>query len=101
MKRILLAVCLLAGIFPLITLAHPGRTASDGCHYCRTNCAKWGVPQGERHCHFYSEPTKEIINSSVKVKEYSDENVSFVTFQHDNTWLTYQTKTVVLQDSKL
>ncbi len=32
-------------------LAHPGRTAADGCHYCRTNCDKWGVPWDERHCH--------------------------------------------------
>jgi len=31
--------------------AHPGRTASDGCHYCRTNCSSWGVPYGARHCH--------------------------------------------------
>lgn len=31
--------------------AHPGKTASDGCHYCRTNCDKWGVPWNERHCH--------------------------------------------------
>lgn|SRR3990167_4323162 len=31
--------------------AHPGRTAADGCHYCRTNCDKWGVPWDERHCH--------------------------------------------------
>ena len=31
--------------------AHPGRTASDGCHYCRTNCDKWGVPWNARHCH--------------------------------------------------
>ena len=31
--------------------AHPGRTASDGCHYCRTNCDKWGVPWNVRHCH--------------------------------------------------
>lgn len=31
--------------------AHPGRTAADGCHYCRTNCDSWGVPWGERHCH--------------------------------------------------
>lgn len=31
--------------------AHPGRTASDGCHYCRTNCESWGVPQDQRHCH--------------------------------------------------
>lgn len=31
--------------------AHPGRTASDGCHYCRTNCAYWGEVYGARHCH--------------------------------------------------
>lgn len=33
------------------TFAHPGNTASDGCHYCRTNCDSWGVPWNERHCH--------------------------------------------------
>ncbi len=33
------------------TYAHPGATAADGCHYCRTNCDKWGVPWNERHCH--------------------------------------------------
>lgn len=31
--------------------SHPGRTAADGCHYCRSNCASWGVPYGKRHCH--------------------------------------------------
>lgn len=31
--------------------AHPGRTAADGCHYCRTNCASWGEVAGARHCH--------------------------------------------------
>ncbi len=31
--------------------AHPGNTAADGCHFCRTNCAKWGEVEGERHCH--------------------------------------------------
>ncbi len=31
--------------------AHPGGTAADGCHYCRTNCSKWGEIDGARHCH--------------------------------------------------
>lgn len=31
--------------------AHPGRTDANGCHTCRTNCAKWGLAQGEYHCH--------------------------------------------------
>lgn len=33
------------------TWAHPGNVAGDGCHYCRTNCAKWDEVAGERHCH--------------------------------------------------
>lgn len=36
---------------PNNTLAHPGNTASDGCHYCRTRCDYWGVPWNQRHCH--------------------------------------------------
>ena len=35
---------------PNIT-AHPGNTASDGCHFCRTNCEKWGYTYNTRHGH--------------------------------------------------
>ena len=38
-------------IFSKDILAHPGNTASDGCHYCRTRCSYWGVPWNQRHCH--------------------------------------------------
>jgi hypothetical protein len=31
--------------------AHPGRTDSNGGHYCRTNCEKWGLSYGEYHYH--------------------------------------------------
>lgn len=31
--------------------AHPGRTDAKGGHYCRTNCAKWGLEDGEYHYH--------------------------------------------------
>jgi hypothetical protein len=44
-------------------LAHPGNTASDGCHYCRTNCVKWGEVSGARHCHgggSYSPPSRTV-----------------------------------------
>lgn len=43
-------------------LAHPGRTDSNGGHYCRTNCAKWGLKDGEYHYHnggSSSSPSKE------------------------------------------
>lgn len=39
--RSLIAFCLLAASLP--ALAHPGRTAADGCHNNRST--------GERHCH--------------------------------------------------
>ncbi len=45
---------------PHVVLAHPGNTASDGCHYCRTRCDYWGVPWNQRHCHggsSYTPPT--------------------------------------------
>lgn len=34
-----------------MAFAHPGNTSADGCHYCRTNCDKWGVAWNQRHCH--------------------------------------------------
>jgi len=42
-------VCLTIGVIPV--MAHPGRTDSNGCHTCRTNCASWGLRNGEYHCH--------------------------------------------------
>src|SRR3989338_7954036 len=37
--------------FPLLSTAHPGKTDSEGCHGCRTNCDKYGILYNERHCH--------------------------------------------------
>jgi hypothetical protein len=31
--------------------AHPGRTDAHGGHTCRTNCASWGLSDGEYHYH--------------------------------------------------
>ena len=36
--------------------SHLGRTDKNGCHYCRTNCEKWGVPKNQKHCHYKAEP---------------------------------------------
>ncbi|OKP84346.1 competence protein [Paenibacillus helianthi] len=38
-------------LLPVIANAHPGRTDSNGGHYCRTNCAKWGLENGEYYYH--------------------------------------------------
>ena len=45
----LLAVLLV--LLALDAVAHPGRTAADGCHFCRTNCDRWNVEADKRHCH--------------------------------------------------
>ena len=49
--RVLAAIAITLLIPVADVVAHPGRTASDGCHYCRTNCSKWGVAADRRHCH--------------------------------------------------
>jgi len=51
MRKIALFISLLLILFPFTSFAHPGRTDSYGCHTCRTNCAKWGLSNGEYHCH--------------------------------------------------
>lgn len=44
-------LCCLMLLLPSIIDAHPGRTDSNGGHTCRTNCAKWGLEDGEYHYH--------------------------------------------------
>lgn len=52
MKKILIIFILgILFIGVMLTNAHPGRTDKNGCHVCRTNCEKWGLEQGEYHCH--------------------------------------------------
>ena len=34
-----------------IASAHPGRTDKNGGHTCKTNCAKWGLKNGQYHYH--------------------------------------------------
>lgn len=36
---------------PNSAFAHPGSVSSDGCHFCRTNCEKWGWTYNTRHSH--------------------------------------------------
>ena len=55
-----------------IALSHPGRTAKDGCHYCRTNCAKWGVPKDQRHCHYSSDSIDLLKTGSDQFKNLNE-----------------------------
>ena len=67
---LIIIACLL---FPLNVFAHPGGLDSKGCHYCRTNCAKWGLEQKEYHCHSgntYSNSKGQTFNKDgVKISD--------------------------------
>lgn len=85
MKKDLFVITILCVILcPYNTFAHPGRTDSNGCHYCRTNCARWGLNQDEYHCHSGNTYTNSLgqvfnadgsmINSSSKVESNNQIN---------------------------
>lgn len=73
-------ILLVLALSSTLAQAHPGRTANDGCHYCRTNCSSWGVPKNQRHCHYKAEP-QELEEGLLKVsspkKRYESEPESF------------------------
>ena len=74
MNRYLLKILLTTFLFmPTIVFAHPGGLDSKGCHYCRTNCAKWGLEQNEYHCHSgntYSNSKGQTFNKDgVKISD--------------------------------
>jgi hypothetical protein len=72
MRRSSLVLAGILMVLPIELRAHPGNTASDGCHYCRTNCDKWGEAWGERHCHGgYDEPS---ASTYVQPKQYCPAN---------------------------
>lgn len=53
-KRLLLVAAFILVIFQLTAIsasAHPGRTDANGGHVCKTNCAKWGLKNGQYHYH--------------------------------------------------
>lgn len=66
-KTLLLSflVLILTGIFQLTISAHPGKTDSNGCHTCWTNCEIYGLEYGEYHCHNSSSNTTSNYNSSI------------------------------------
>ena len=51
MKKQTKIILILITFIPTTVFAHPGKTDANGCHYCRTNCAKWGLYNGQYHCH--------------------------------------------------
>lgn len=75
-------------LLPGNILAHPGRTDSNGCHYCRTNCAKWGLANNEYHCHNgsgTSSKKKTTSSSNISSKKKTSSTKTVVSKSSDNT----------------
>jgi hypothetical protein len=50
-KKIAVSIIIVSQLIPAVSLAHPGRTNSSGCHICKTRCDYWGLKYGQYHCH--------------------------------------------------
>lgn len=92
MKRIkkLIIILFLLLICPNNVFAHPGRTDSNGCHTCRSNCEAWGLHTGEYHCHnqnSYSNSNNSDNSATNNVPVYvnsSNANLKSLTIDGEN-----------------
>lgn len=66
MKKQTKIILILITFIPTIVFAHPGKTDANGCHYCRTNCAKWGLYNGQYHCHNGGSSGSSSSNNTTK-----------------------------------
>lgn len=84
-KRLIMIMIVI--LSPLYVEAHPGRTDSNGCHTCRTNCAKWGLSYGQYHCHGKTNSSTSSSNTNktttTKVLD-SDKNIKSISIDNTN-----------------
>lgn len=95
----------------MVANAHPGRTDSSGCHYCRTNCDSWGVPWNAKHCHGGNTSTKKVTtkapktyvkssNTNIKSLKINGEKVEGKYYFTYKTYKNSATIKITLEDSK-
>jgi len=94
MKKVVCFIVLLLFLFPTGVMAHPGRTDSSGCHVCRTNCSKWGLYNGQRHCHGGSSSSSSSSSSSNSSAGYTRKVVTptYIYGCMDSSALNYNSK---------
>ena len=85
-----LIMIMIVVLSPLYVEAHPGRTDSNGCHTCRTNCAKWGLRYGQYHCHGRKNSSTSTSTSSSNTNKTTttkvlDSNKNIKSISIDNT----------------
>lgn len=86
--NVLYFICIMFFISPSMVFAHPGRTDSNGCHTCKTNCPSWGLNYNEYHCHngnTYSNSKGQVFNSNgVLISDSSSNNNDNIIYQKSN-----------------
>lgn len=81
-----LIIVMIVILSPLYVEAHPGRTDSNGCHTCRTNCAKWGLSYGQYHCHGKTNSSSSSSNTNkTTTTKVLDSNKNIKSISIDNT----------------
>ena len=73
---------------PLVSLAHPGRTDTSGCHTCKTNCAKWSLSTGEYHCHGSKSTLSSTKTVSTPIVTTSDQKVRNIIATQESLYRT-------------
>lgn len=105
-KKTILTIALLSLSFASFSSAHPGKTDSKGGHTCWTNCAKWGLKDGEYHYHkggfFIGEiPTNKPTPSTSDVEEVIPAGHVKVTLPTFKVYINYKTGASDAQNSTL
>ena len=80
-----LIMIMIVVLSPLCVDAHPGRTDRNGCHTCRTNCAKWGLRYGQYHCHGKTNSNTSGNTSKTTTTKVLDSNKNIKSISIDNT----------------
>lgn len=80
-----LIMIMIVALSPLYVEAHPGRTDSNGCHTCRTNCAKWGLRYGQYHCHGKTNSSTSSNTNKTTTTKVLDSNKNIKSISIDNT----------------
>ena len=80
-----LIMIMIVVLSPLYVEAHPGRTDSNGCHTCRTNCAKWGLRYGQYHCHGKTNSSTSSNTNKTTTTKVLDSNKNIKSISIDNT----------------
>lgn len=99
MKKQTKIILILITFIPTIVFAHPGKTDANGCHYCRTNCAKWGLYNGQYHCHNGGTGESSSSNNTTKKTTKKTTTYKSSTTTRTTTTSTSTTTTQVIKNN--